>query len=231
VSSPQSVPSGTSPPPAPREPVTGRKAETRRRILAAARAIFLRDGFADTNLNEVARRAEVGKGTLYRHFENKAELYVAMLTEKPERFFDAVRAKLDPEAPVPEQLRQVADAYLTFWTEHPQTLRVVWAVQNQDLIGDLSPALLARLGGLFERPLRGLEALIRRGVECGELRPCDPWNTANLLTLSANAIVGPLANGDHAMVDRDLRAVYRHAVDILLAGLAPEAAPRADDAA
>src|SRR5262245_49558517 len=53
--------------------------DTRARILKAAKEIFFRDGFADTNLDEVATRAEVGKGTLYRHFESKVELYVAVL--------------------------------------------------------------------------------------------------------------------------------------------------------
>jgi AcrR family transcriptional regulator len=230
VSSPQPVAPAAAAPHPHREALAGRKAETRRRILAAAREIFLRDGFAETNLNDVARNAEVGKGTLYRHFENKADLYVAMLTEKPERFFDTVREQVDHGASVPEQLRQIADCYVDFWLAHPETLRVIWAVQNQDLIGGLSPALLERLGALFERPLRDLEALIRSGVERGELRPCDPWNTANVLTLTGNAIVVPMVNGDHAMVDRDLRAIFRQAVDLLLAGLAPPSASRGDGA-
>ena len=63
---------------------TGRqqkKAESRRRILESAREIFFRDGFMAANLDEVAEKAGVAKGTLYRYFESKAELYVAVLAE------------------------------------------------------------------------------------------------------------------------------------------------------
>ena len=56
-----------------------KKAQARRRILDAARAVFFQDGFVATNLDKVADQAGVAKGTLYRYFESKADLYVAVL--------------------------------------------------------------------------------------------------------------------------------------------------------
>ena len=58
-----------------------RKAESRRRILESARDVFFRDGFMAANLDEVADKAGVAKGTLYRYFESKADLYVAVLAD------------------------------------------------------------------------------------------------------------------------------------------------------
>ena len=58
-----------------------KKAESRRRILESAREIFFRDGFMSANLDEVAEKAGVAKGTLYRYFESKADLYVAVLAD------------------------------------------------------------------------------------------------------------------------------------------------------
>ncbi len=58
-----------------------RKAQSRRRILESARDVFFRDGFMAANLDEVAERAGVAKGTLYRYFDSKADLYVAVLAE------------------------------------------------------------------------------------------------------------------------------------------------------
>lgn len=203
-----------------RESVAGQKAETRRRILAAAREVFLRDGFMETNLNEVARKAGVGKGTLYRHFENKAELYVAVLTENDGGFFEAARRAIDPESGALRQLRQAADFYIDFWKRHPESFRVIWAVQNRELIGGLSPALLERVAGIFERPVRFLERVVRAGVESGELRACDPWVTANALLISVNAVIDRVVHGDHVMLDRDLDAMYQCTVELLLEGLA-----------
>ncbi|MGY1899866.1 TetR/AcrR family transcriptional regulator [Nocardia gipuzkoensis] len=53
------------------------------RILAAATAVFAESG-PDASLNEVARRAGVGPGTLYRHFSNRQALHLAVLQERIE---------------------------------------------------------------------------------------------------------------------------------------------------
>ena len=50
-------------------------------LLAAALDIFVERGFAATRLDEVARRAGVSKGTLYLYFENKEELFKAVVRE------------------------------------------------------------------------------------------------------------------------------------------------------
>jgi len=84
---------------------------TRARILKAAKEIFFRDGFSDTNLDEVATRAEVGKGTLYRHFESKVELYVAVLAMGGAAFDDAMRAVAEEGDSSLERLRAIGRFY------------------------------------------------------------------------------------------------------------------------
>jgi AcrR family transcriptional regulator len=206
------------------------KAETRRRILSSARAVFLRSGFMDANLNEVAASAGVGKGTLYRHFENKGELYVAMLSENGDAFAREMAETLDPRASVLKQIEQVGHFYLAFWERHPEHFQIIWALQNRELIGPLTPELMDHVQRVFEAPLRFLEGLIRRGIDEGDLRPVDPWNAANVLALSANAVVGPIVTGATHVVKRDMRAVYGQLQDLFLAGLAadPEATAQPD---
>jgi len=207
-----------------RDQLAGQKANTRRRILQSARQVFLRSGFMDANLNEIAAGAGVGKGTLYRHFENKGELYVAMLSEHGQALAREMGAALEGGGSTRKQLEKIAAFYLEFWQRHPEHFQIIWAVQNRDLIGPLSADLMASLRKVFEAPLRVVETLIRRGIADGEFRPVDPWNAANAMALSVNAVIGPLVHPVTQVVDRDLRAVYRQLVDLFLAGLqAPEA--------
>lgn len=202
-----------------RDRLAEQKTETRRRILASARKVFLASGYVDANLNEIARGADVGKGTLYRHFESKGELYLAMLSEHGEDLLREMAEALDGDGPILKQIEGMAHFYLDFWRRHPEHFQIIHAVQHADWVGPLSPDLMGHLRQVFERPLRVLETLIRRGIDRGEIRPVDPWNTASALALSANAVIGLIVVDGLPVVDRDPQAVYRQLVDLLLAGL------------
>ena len=58
------------------------QAQTRERVLAAARAAFIRDGFARTSLESIAEAAGFSKGAVYSNFESKDALFLELLEEK-----------------------------------------------------------------------------------------------------------------------------------------------------
>jgi AcrR family transcriptional regulator len=193
---------------------------TRARILKAAREIFFRDGFADTNLDEVASRAEVGKGTLYRHFESKAELYVAVLAAGGAVFDDGMRAACEQGATSLERLRSIGRFYRRYWSEHPEYFFIFSAVHFQDFIGQLPSALVGEVRGIWERPLRRLEQVIADGVRRGELRRCDPWVMANVVWNTGNAAVAALVTPRRErVIDCSAEALYDSTLDVLLWGL------------
>lgn len=83
---------------------TSARAETRMRrsrdkILAAAEMVFLANGFRGSNLDEVARIADVSKQTVYAHFKSKRELFIAVVEAMTGGGFDTHRARVqDPPA-------------------------------------------------------------------------------------------------------------------------------------
>ena len=74
----------------------------RRQIVDGARAVFLAQGFDAASMGEIARAAGVSKGTLYVYFENKEELFEAIVHEQcqaqAEGLFDLDAANPDVEA-------------------------------------------------------------------------------------------------------------------------------------
>src|SRR5262245_5949068 len=194
--------------------------DTRARILKAAREIFFRDGFADTNLDEVASRAEVGKGTLYRHFESKAELYVAVLAVGGAVFEQVMAEAAGSGATAVERLRSIGRFYRRYWSEHPEYFSIFSVLHFPEFIGQLSPALLAEVRAIWERPLRRLEQVIADGVRSGELRRCDPWVMANVIWRTGNAAVAALvAPRRTRVIDCSAEALYDSTLDVLLCGL------------
>jgi AcrR family transcriptional regulator len=58
-----------------------RREQTRRQLLAAARALFARQGVDNTRINEITEEADVGFGSFYNHFESKEAIVEAVLSE------------------------------------------------------------------------------------------------------------------------------------------------------
>jgi AcrR family transcriptional regulator len=97
----------------------------REEILDAATALFAEHGFSDTVTQELAEKLHVGKGTIYRCFPSKRELFLAAV----DRVMRRMRAHVDAQiAPIEEPLERVAQAiraYLSFFAEHPQFVELL----------------------------------------------------------------------------------------------------------
>jgi AcrR family transcriptional regulator len=76
----------------------------RERILESAREVFAADG-AEAQMDDVARRAGVGVGTLYRHFPTKETLLLALVRDKLRIFAENARLALDSDGEPGEILR------------------------------------------------------------------------------------------------------------------------------
>jgi len=163
--------------------------EVRKRILEAARKLFLEQGFEVANLDEVAQRASVAKGTIYRYFENKADLYVEVLVSNADAFVARMRQTLDDSLSPADQILETGRFYVRHYAEHPEYFRIFWAVENQRMIGELPEPLLVDVWDIWKRCLAIVVEVIERGVKEGSFRPADPWQTASLLWVVANGLI------------------------------------------
>ena len=200
-----------------------RREQQRQRILDAARTVFFRDGFMPANLDEVAQRAGVAKGTLYRYFDNKAELYVAVLSANGDAFERKMRETLVPDLDAAEQLRRLSRFYVQHWTAHREYFQIFWALENESVIGVLPDAVVAQVTELWGTCLRLLADVLERGARDGRFRAHDSWQVANVLWTLVNGLI----EGDHApaaakLRDRALEGVVEDAIELILRGLAPE---------
>lgn len=101
-------------------------AENRRRILSEAEQLFSAHGVASVNMQDIAKAAGVGQGTLYRRFANKSELCMALLDSQMTDFQNTVLAHLHAmlvqKAPRLAQLEWFLDALVHFNERHAPLL-------------------------------------------------------------------------------------------------------------
>lgn len=156
----------------------------RARILEAAEALFVQQGVAQVNMADIAVLAGVGKGTLYRHFANKAEVCLALMDDHLRTFQNQTLAQaqvaLGAEQSFLTQLHIFLDGLVAFTEAHiPFLCEIQRAGLVENQAGD-EPYLWQYL------TVRGiLEAADR----AGELRPgldIDYLADALLAPLSAD---------------------------------------------
>jgi AcrR family transcriptional regulator len=69
-----------------------RGAATRSGLLAAARAVFIKEGYAQAAVTEIVSRAGASVGSLYHHFSGKADLYLALFDELENDYIERTRS-------------------------------------------------------------------------------------------------------------------------------------------
>ena len=84
---------------------------TRARIMRVAASEFARLGFDQTNINVIAEQAGIGKGTIYLYFENKRDLFLAMLRFIAQAQLTVIRTALAPEGTLRQRLERLFRAF------------------------------------------------------------------------------------------------------------------------
>ncbi|MFW9970753.1 MAG: TetR/AcrR family transcriptional regulator [Candidatus Odinarchaeota archaeon] len=88
-------------------------------ILEVAEKKFLSKGYEETTMDEVASESEFSKGTVYKYFVSKDELYVAIGIKAYELIIEYTREFTDKEKPGIKQLMAVGYAYYEFSKDYP----------------------------------------------------------------------------------------------------------------
>ena len=110
---------------------TRRRTETRRRLLAAARTVFAREGLDAATIAQITTEADAGFGTFYLHFTTKEEAYRAVITEGFGELVTAlerVRAETAGSgATWPAMIRAAIRAYCEFAVRNRELFTVMFA--------------------------------------------------------------------------------------------------------
>jgi AcrR family transcriptional regulator len=177
----------------------------REKILEAASSVFTAGG-AGACIDDVAQRAGVGVGTVYRHFPTKEDLFEAVVLDH----FTALVAKV-------QRLSQAEDAGAAFDEFLEELARAV--VDKRDLADALGRAgvdIKAKAGGTFDELRRLVEVLLARAQAAGAVR--DDLDADELFVL----VHGICSAAGQAGRDE---ASTRRLLSVLRAGLRPDTAP------
>lgn len=155
----------------------------RREMLGAARAVFAERGYEQATLDEVAERAEYGKGTLYNYFPGgKEAILMAVFDEMFDEFVDLVdkHFRKAPDPPDAASFRALIEVMIRNFVTEPAHFLVFTKEVHRLMLGD-HQELAAALVAHRDRVIGALSNPIARAVEAGVLKPHPPEAVAHML--------------------------------------------------
>lgn len=206
------------------------------RILEAAEKVFSTHGYEKATMDEIMSLADVGKGTIYKYFGNKEQLFFKLVDEKNKAFVQELMKKVDEPQSLKEQLIAFFETMIAFYTKNS----ALWQIICFEMVGGSNGCLVTMVDGkpqvvsryaiepsekmeeqmlryhrLLESEFSILQELIKTGIQRNELKPMDiEQSTLFMFFGVAMCIFHPHANTDKMT---HLEAA-QHAVDHFLYG-------------
>jgi AcrR family transcriptional regulator len=201
-----------------------RKAARPSEIVAAALRLFVARGFAATRLEDVAAAAEISKGTLYLYFENKEELFKAVIRE-------TVVPNLDRGAAIVAEHEGSAAELLRKLMRH-------FAAMLETEMGAVPKLVIAEAGNfpalarfyadtVVSRGVALVGGILEHGIDSGEFRRVDV--AATVPSIIAPFLMMALFKhslAPHATLAFDSAAVLDSHTELVLQGLLARKPPR-----
>lgn len=198
------------------------RARRREDILLAARALFAEDGFRRATVEQIAQRAQIGKGTVYLYFPTKEDILADLVLQALDelagdlRQASEARSVLHPDT----KLRAMAEAYLAFAQRKPDYYRLLTAFDGGSLGNDLSPERNQHILAASNRTLDLVAQAIADGVALGLFACPDVRQAAAVLWASLNGSLALLAHPiRRTMIATDAPGLYHATLELLLCGL------------
>jgi AcrR family transcriptional regulator len=197
---------------------TRERAETRQKILDAARDMFVAEGYEATTMRAIAERVEYTPAGLYHHFPGKE----ALLTELCSTDFRDLAAAFHRiggiQDPV-ERLRQIGVTYVDFALEHPMQYQLMFMTRH--------PSVLQknlRRGDPTEDAYAFLRQTCADVIATGNVRPefTDPDQLAQMVWAGMHGLLAlhiVKRNGDDWIEWRDARTTSSRICEAMLHGI------------
>jgi len=168
-------------------------------IVDAAEHIFFSKGRHLATMDDVAKEAELSKGTLYLYFKNKEDLYLAINL----RGFKILREKFE-RAAATEQIGlqkaiAIGEAYYQFYSDYPKYFEALIYFESHDMTLQDENSVAATCADEGHKALEILIDALRNGIADGSIRAdIDPVKTAIILWGQSSGIIQLLSlKGEH----------------------------------
>lgn len=183
------------------------KQRRREEILNAAEKVFFSKGIKHATMDDVAKEAELSKGTLYLYFKSKEQIYLAInlrgLAILDEMFEKAV---LKYEKGI-EKIRAIGRAYYRFYKEYPDYFNAFLYYESHEMNLKDKDSVAIECDTTGHKALDVVVEALKTGIADGTVRPdLDAFKTAIILWGCLTGVIQIFSmKGDHLREEHGLK--------------------------
>ena len=149
------------------------KSDKRTRIINAALTVFSRDGFQNAKIEDIARTADIGKGTLYEYFSSKDELFFEVFAAFKESVLLKYWIVLDDGGDPLSRLKMIAKICAKICADEKTEMKFLAQFSIECLSREEGNKLSKLLNEYNEEIDALISGIIKEGIEKGVLKPLD----------------------------------------------------------
>jgi AcrR family transcriptional regulator len=149
--------------------------------MVAAKRMFLSRPYSQVSVEEIAVAADLSKATVYSYFQDKLDIYSAIILSDARDLADQIRAAAHPTRVLLDQLRTMARVYLKFFQAHPEYFETLSWFYYPGRSRHLSKRLVREVGQHFMAVPEAIRRCLEHGIRKGELRRVNAKLTATTI--------------------------------------------------
>jgi len=162
--------------------MTKAQAERHLRILEAAGVYFGKNGYHLADLDVISKEAGVGKGTLYRYFENKEQLFIEAVSYFTEKMYGEMVSEIE-RVNDKNLVKALFEAHEKYYLKHPEVYNLVHSAVTQ-----MPDKLVGIFHEIHNKKMEKLRKRLEIGMEKGAFKKMNVEIVLKILDAMANMI-------------------------------------------
>ncbi len=184
----------------------------KRKIVEAAEKVFSEKGFHEAKVYQIAEKAGVSVGTIYRFFESKEELYSTVLFSKLSELEREVKKSVSGKSPT-LALKSYISAVIDFFLKEDEFFKLFLREVGAFFVVDEERF---KISEWYRNYLKTLYSIIKKGMETGEFKKSDPYALSFAVSGVLKNVIYCYSKG---MVKKDIDSLKKEIERFVFEGL------------
>lgn len=193
----------------------------RQKIISSARELFLKNGYRQTSIEQIAGNAGYSKRTVYLEYSSKDDLFLDIATDGLEILYESLKMINGQKISLATYISRYLETLTDFSFEQRGYFKLLASDVSTEVIENSSNTVKKRAAAIEKAGVKLLADQINNAISSKTIRKNDPWETSEIIIGSAVGIIILSIGGSQTILSQNrLKTKVKQMGQIIYRGLA-----------